>query len=353
MGGFTQPRHLAFLNTLDPTRKEKDSHAVRVGASRVRPAAEAYEPHVVYLAVTRYPVRWGHGRATRRECFSGYCKESELARRMDELNYGIWKIPTAGEEGEAGWGCRSESKEYLDLAVWPQSPEARSLANKTYYSARKAYARANGTDSKTKIDPALLPPFLPPASADWTRPPPPYLSPRLVVPLLTVTLPTRPLAATLARLCNGHPRGLPFVASVPNEDRKDGPAFFRRLLRMRANRIRDLTGEIVEKLQGFGGGFFGLRLNPEDKGRGVEGEMLGEDIEAPGGNWVQVKWLEEESDCWTGIEREVFAESWKDGVEMGGTWTEAGTPVGEDGEKRAEEVPLGAGEGAQPEVTLS
>ena len=81
MGGFTQPQHLAFLNTRDPTRKAKDSYDVRIGQNRVRPDSEAYEPHVVYLAVTRYPVKWpGHGRAVRRETFSGFCKESELAQ---------------------------------------------------------------------------------------------------------------------------------------------------------------------------------------------------------------------------------------------------------------------------------
>lgn len=341
MGGFTQPRHLAFLNYNDNTRKEKDSYGVRVGADRVRPAPEAYEPHCVYLAVTRYPVRWGHGRATRRECFSGFCKESELGERMRQLNWGIWREADPKKpETTAGWTCSSDSKEYLDLAVWPGSPEARSLANKTYYQKRKSIAKEQAAEASevsgekvpldlSSVPATLLPEFLP-AVGDFTRPSPPYFDLPLIVPLLTLTLPTRPLASTLSRLCNGHPRGLPFIASVPNEDRKDGPPLFRRLLRMRINRIKDLTGEIVQKLDGYGGGFFGLRLGSEDKGRGVEGESLGQEMKSPEGGWAKVSWLDEGSECWEGIEREAIEGDWKvvEGVREGERWTDAGRVVG-------------------------
>lgn len=349
MGGFTQPRHLAFLNTLDPTRKEKDSYAVRVGSSRVRPSPEAYEPHVVYLAVTRYPIKWAPGRATRRECFSGFVKESDLAKEFEELNYGRkrYRVDSKGktlepreelldENGQVEWACNGASKEYCDLAVWPGSPEARSLLNRKYYSIKKAIGKAAKAEQEAleagvpleESEMFTLPPLpdiLPPV-VNWTRPPPPYLDHRLIVPLLTVTLPTRPLAATLARLCNAHPRGLPFYASVPNDDRKDGPDFFRRLLRMRANRIRELTGNIVEKLDGYGGGLFGLRLNSEDKGRGVEGESLGEEVERPEGGWAKIRFLNEDSEIWEGIEKDVFVESWTDlnGAVQGADWDEKG-----------------------------
>lgn len=343
MGGFTQPRHLAFLNTLDPTRKPKDSYEIRVGDSRVRPPEEAYEPHCVYLAVTRYPVRWGHGRATRRECFSGFCKESELAERFQEMNYGKWReehVKKGSKEvEEAAWFCRSEAKEYIDLAVWPGSPEERSILNKAFFNQVKAYQKKRkleqeDTTSPTPSSPdeadSLPPPdkalFLP-AIENWERPLPPHTDFPLIIPLLTLTLPTRPLASTLARLCNSHPRGLPFYASVPNEDRKDGPAFFRRLLRMRSDRIRTLTSEILEKLQGYGGGFFGLRLSAEDKGRGVEGEDLSEVREAPGGKWAEVKLLEEGSDVWDGIEREMFMSDWQE-LDQGERWTAKATRAG-------------------------
>lgn len=318
MGGFTQPRHLAFLNTLDPTRKEKDSYALRVGDDRVRPAEEAYEPHCVYLVATRHPVRWGHGRATRRECLSGFCKVSELPQRLKELNYGRWrsegvkleKVPGMASKRvtvSAGWDCDKATKELLDLTVWPGSPEERSLLNKPAWRARRNLQK----ELKTAADAQDLPPLLPAVDPSWTRPAPPYLDPPAVVPLFTVTLPTRPLAATLARLCNSHPRGLPFIASVPNEDRKDGPPLFRRLLRMRADRTRELTEDIVRKLGGQGGGFFALRLKREDKGRGVEGEALGEDAHAPEKGWAEIRWLEEASPAWNGLERDMLKAGWE------------------------------------------
>ncbi|GAA6018274.1 hypothetical protein JCM11491_005137 [Sporobolomyces phaffii] len=371
MGGFTQPRHLHFLNTLDPTRKAKDSHDIRVGENRVRPAAEAYEPHTVYLAVTRLPVRWGHGRATRRECFSGYCKESELGDRFRELNYGTWKDDETrlvklrhGRPKEpvltpAHWACSPDSKEYLDLAVMPGSPEERSLLNKPI-SARiksvikaieheRAQLGANATGARTAtldeleaLHAAARRELHPPVASGYVRPAPPYLDPRLVVPLLTVTLPTRPLAATLARLCNGHPRGLPFISSIPNEDRRDGPSTFRRLLRMRSNRMLELTKEIVYRLQGNVGGLMSLRLSPEDRGRGIEGEGLGQELAMPERGWAEVSWLHAESDIWQGIERESYVSSWIDveGVRQGPNLVEEGTSRGQtsDADKATTDV---------------
>lgn len=338
MGGFTQPRHLAFLNTLDPTRKEKDSHAVRVGPDRVRPSDEAYEPHIVYLAVTRYPMRWELGRAVRRETFSGICKATELETRFRELNYGKWsearvmmvqKVKGRAKEPvekPAGWACAPESQDCCDHAIWPGSPQERSVLNKPIHAARMARKKALAASPSLTQEElgGPLPSILPPVPGSWTPPPPPYLNPRFIVPLLTVTLPTRPLADTLGRLCSSHPRGLTFVASVPNVDRKDGPSFFRRLLRMRADRLRELTVQIVQKLQGVGGGLFGVRFKAEDKGRGVEGEMLGEEFRMPEEGWAEVRLLSEESDVWQGIEAKAFRESWKglEGVQVGAEFME-------------------------------
>ncbi|GAA5997261.1 uncharacterized protein JCM10292_000134 [Rhodotorula paludigena] len=346
MGGFTQPRHLQYLTTLDPTRKPKDSYDVRVGESRTRPAAEAYEPHTVYLAVTRYPVRWGHGRATRREVFGGYCKESELEERFRALNYGTWaeertdfvKLrhgrPKEPVVTPAHWACLSESKEYIDLAVLPGSPEERALLNRSsgrlitsLMKERKRLvaafeadadpsepAKASHAQTLADLDKELtdLRSQLHPPVTEWTRPDPPHLSPPLVVPFVTATLPTRPLAATVARLSKGHQRGLPFIASVPNTDRKDGPALFRRLLRMRTNRLQQVSRELLFKLEGHAGGLMGLRMSPEDRGRGIEGEGLGETIAAPERGWIEYSWLDDASTCWDGIARDEYLASWED-----------------------------------------
>ncbi|GAA5955377.1 hypothetical protein JCM8115_001932 [Rhodotorula mucilaginosa] len=342
MGGFTQPRHFEYLTVMDPTRKKKDSYEVRLGPDRVRPQAEAYTPHTVYLAITRYPVRWGHGRATRRECFSGFCSEAELEQRFNALNYGTWKEdetklvklkhgqPKQPVLTPAHWHCLPESKEYLDLAVLPGSPEERSLLNRPASHLLRGLEKERTRLQKSLAeDPAsvsttgrtleeleaviaehrqrLLPPVV-----DYVRPEPPYTDPPLVVPFLTVTLPTRPLAATVARLCNGHPRGLPFIASIPNEDRRDGPALFRRLLRMRADRIRELVDQLVYRLEGNVGGLMSLRLSPEDKGRGLEGEGLDKKLEAPPRGWAEYSFLDEASPCWEGIAREQYLASWED-----------------------------------------
>ncbi|GAA5867920.1 hypothetical protein JCM3774_004722 [Rhodotorula dairenensis] len=360
MGGFTQPRHFEYLTVMDPTRKKKDSYDVRLGPNRVRPVAEAYTPHTVYLAMTRYPVRWGHGRATRRECFSGFCSEADLEERFRALNYGTWKEdetklvklkhgqPKQPVLTPAHWHCLAESKEYLDLAVLPGSPEERALLNRpaSHFlralekeKARLQKALANDSTSVAATGRSLeeldaliaehrkrlLPPVV-----DYVRPEPPYTDPPHVVPFLTVTLPTRPLAATLARLCNGHPRGLPFIASIPNEDRRDGPALFRRLLRMRADRIRELVDQLVYRLEGNVGGLMSLRLSPEDKGRGLEGEGLDKKLEAPPRGWAEYSFLDDASPCWDGIAREQYLTSWEgmpEQVKQGprrdekGTWT--------------------------------
>ncbi|GAA5877356.1 hypothetical protein JCM16303_006254 [Sporobolomyces ruberrimus] len=354
MGGFTQPRHLHFLNTLDPKRKAKDSYDIRVGENRVRPSAEAYEPHTVYLAVTRYPVRWGHGRATRRECFSGFCKESELGERCKELNYGVWKDEEThlvklahGKPKEpvvtpAHWHCSQDSQEYLDLAIMPGSPQERSLLNKPISNRIKILRKEVHQERvKLKSNPeadgttleeleasltAVRKELYPVVPSDWTRPQPPYLDPLLVVPLLTVTFPTRPLASTVARLCNGHPRGLPFIASIPDSDRKDGPSTFRRLLRMRANRILELTKELVYKLQGHAGGLMSLRMSPEERGRGIEGEGLGREVKEPERGWAEFSWLDAKSEIWQGLERDSYVASWEeiDGIRQGAELTEEG-----------------------------
>ena len=343
MGGFTQPRHLAFLNPLDKTRKEKDSYAVRVGDSRIRPSTEAYEPHLVYLCTTRYPVRWGHGRATRREVFSGFCKESEFKARLIKLNAGILK-------DDGTWLLDNDVKDYLTGAVWPGSPEARSLENK--YRKQLAKQQDDDPTDDTPSDAASLAPIAPtptiegeaptkrkkkqvkfdilPPVLDFVRPLPPYDNPSLIMPFLTVTLPTRPLASTLSRLCNSHPRGLPFYASIPDKDRKDGPSFFRRLLRMRTDRIRELSETLVDRLEGNGGGLFGLRLNAEDRGRGIEGEALAEGLAVPEKGWAQLRWLEDGSEGWNGLEQVTLMESWEqsEGINLTGRWSEYGDTEG-------------------------
>jgi hypothetical protein len=96
-------------------------------------------------------------------------------------------------------------------------------------------------------------------------------------PVLAITVSTRPIADTLARLSRAHPRGLPFYASISNDDRKYGISFGLRSRNMRLARMRSLSVEIMERLAGLKGGFIGLRFHPLDRGRGIDGEGL-EDV---------------------------------------------------------------------------
>lgn len=93
-------------------------------------------------------------------------------------------------------------------------------------------------------------------------------------PLLSVTMSTRPLATTLARLSRARPRGMPFYAAVNNDDRKTHESFPARIRNMRLDRMESLTVDMAELLAGARGGFIGIRFTPQDKGRGIGGEGL-------------------------------------------------------------------------------
>jgi hypothetical protein len=108
---------------------------------------------------------------------------------------------------------------------------------------------------------------------------PPFTDPLLWKPLFVIIFPTRPLAATLSRLSKAHERGLPFYATVPDKDRIDGESYWRRLIRMKIDRTKEVVNAISEKLRGKGGGFTGIRFSSTDRGRAAFGERLKTGIE--------------------------------------------------------------------------
>ncbi|KIM87737.1 hypothetical protein PILCRDRAFT_814444 [Piloderma croceum F 1598] len=93
-------------------------------------------------------------------------------------------------------------------------------------------------------------------------------------PLLSLTLSTRPLALTLARLSRALPRGLPFYSSICNDDRKTHASYSARIQCMRIDRMEELTVQIAQLLAGARGGFIGIRFGIQEKGRGIGGEGL-------------------------------------------------------------------------------
>ncbi|KAL6299151.1 hypothetical protein BKA93DRAFT_615809 [Sparassis latifolia] len=99
-------------------------------------------------------------------------------------------------------------------------------------------------------------------------------------PLLTVTFATRPLALSFARLARALPRGEPFYASIVPDDRKCWKSFPTRMRQLRLRRARQLTIEMARFLEGYRGGFVGLRFGTSDRGRGIGGEGFAEPIPA-------------------------------------------------------------------------
>ncbi|KAI0919809.1 hypothetical protein AcV5_001777 [Taiwanofungus camphoratus] len=97
-------------------------------------------------------------------------------------------------------------------------------------------------------------------------------------PLLSFTFSTRPLALSMARLSRGLERGLPFYASVTNEDRKCHASFTTRMRNLRLNRMHKLAMDCAHLLQGARGGLVGIRFRMEDKGRSIGGDGLADPI---------------------------------------------------------------------------
>jgi len=93
-------------------------------------------------------------------------------------------------------------------------------------------------------------------------------------PLLAVTVPSRPLAETILRLAKALPRGLAYYASFAAEDRKCVLSYSGRMRTLRISRIRQLTVQTVVRLLGYHGGFIGMRWDPMQRGRGINGALL-------------------------------------------------------------------------------
>lgn len=109
---------------------------------------------------------------------------------------------------------------------------------------------------------------------DTTHTPRPLPPTTIIYPLLRIILPTRPLARVFARLSKSLVTGMPYIAVIPLADRKDGKSVFRRVTRLRLSRMRALLRDTAMRLQGYYGGFPGLRVTHKDRGKGYKGERL-------------------------------------------------------------------------------
>ncbi|KAJ6602480.1 hypothetical protein DFH09DRAFT_1019623 [Mycena vulgaris] len=93
-------------------------------------------------------------------------------------------------------------------------------------------------------------------------------------PLVTLTVSTRPIGATLLRLSKGLATGRPYHSDISNDDKKCRISFVHRMRALRVKRMQDNAVEMGKVLAGMRGGVIGLRFDTESMGRGIGGEGL-------------------------------------------------------------------------------
>ncbi|KAG9099095.1 hypothetical protein FRC06_005655 [Ceratobasidium sp. 370] len=294
-GGFTKPRMLRASNWFpggEYIRKQKVYE---------RPASDAYSPHTVYILESRYPIRTKEpGRPDVPEHLVSMCREEHFTSvvkwknspktqgsakvSMDAAWWPFLPRRIRKEEQEVWWKDDEDPKQIRLEALgvtedWEQTtPEPL----RDYFPNPNRY-RANGTKIVEPTPTKTIHPHRKVKTIGEIRE---LYEPTLEHapfwrPLISITVATRPLAATLLRLCLAHPRGLPFYASIDTHDRKSHRSFPGRMRLMRLQRIRHLTIELAKRLVGYQGGFIGIRFNEADRGRGIMGERLAEPLPDP------------------------------------------------------------------------
>jgi hypothetical protein len=260
------------------------------------PLDSAYEPHTVFILESRYPVKTKEaGRpdvpehivnVIREGQFLPYVKHTNSTKATGgarlSMDAGWWPFlqrRVKKQEPEVWWKQGEDPHKLRLEALGFTDSEAPPESLREFYPDLNQY-RNNGTKiveaTPTKtIAPhhkaktigeirALYEPLL--ANEPFWR------------PLVSVTVATRPLALTLVRLCRALPRGLPFYASIDTHDRKTFYSFPDRMRLLRLQRIRQLTIDMARRLEGYYGGFIGIRFNKNDRGRAIHGERLGEPL---------------------------------------------------------------------------
>ncbi|KAH7333988.1 hypothetical protein B0J17DRAFT_674958 [Rhizoctonia solani] len=313
-GGFTQPRILRGSNWFPG--------GTYIAKNKVyeKPLDSAYEPHTVYILESRYPIQTKEpGRPDVPEHIVGVIREpvwlpflkqknsprvsGNVRLSMDAAWWPFLRRRIRKTEPEQWWEKGEDPKqlrlEALGLTESDEPPESI----REFYKDITQY-RPNGSKI---VEPTPTKTILP-QRKDWTigeirqEYEPTLEKEPFWRPLISVTLATRPLANTLVRLCRSLPRGLPFYASIDTHDRKTVVSFPDRMRLLRLRRMRELTIEIARRLEGYYGGFIGIRFNKDDKGRAIRGERLEEPLPDPLrvirvglGEWYE---LEKEKELW-------------------------------------------------------
>ncbi|KAF8603335.1 hypothetical protein BDV93DRAFT_606909 [Ceratobasidium sp. AG-I] len=290
--GFTKPRILRASNWFpggEYIRKEKVYE---------KPPEDAYQPYTVYILESRYPVKTKEpGRPDVPEHIVGVCRErhftSLIKQKNSPGNPGISKVsmdaawwpflkrrPTA--EKRQIWWDKDEDPNEARLKALAGDEEGATETFREFYPSLNKY-RNNGTLIVEPTPTKTIHPLVKPQTIGEIRE---MYEPTLATepfwrPLISVTLATRPLGDTLVRLCRALPRGLAFYASIEPDDRKTFHSFPARMRLLRLQRIRNLTIQLARRLEGYQGGFIGIRFSQEDRGRGIRGERLREPLPDP------------------------------------------------------------------------
>ncbi|CAE6393280.1 unnamed protein product [Rhizoctonia solani] len=311
-GGFTQPRILRASNWFPG--------GTYLAKQKVyeKPLDSAYEPHTVYILESRYPVQTKEpGRPDVPEHIVGVIREPHwlpflkhknsprvtgAARlSMDAAWWPFLPRRIRKIEPEPWWSKDEDPKQLRLEALGLTESDAPPEPLRAFYEDITQY-RNNGTKIVEPTPPKTIVAHRARTIGELRKEYEPLLDKEpFWRPLVSVTLATRPLANTLVRLCRSLPRGLPFYASIDNHDRKTVLSFPDRMRLLRLRRMRELTIEIARRLEGYHGGFIGIRFGKDDRGRAIRGERLGEPLPDPlrvvrvGLGWYE---LEKELELW-------------------------------------------------------
>ncbi|KAG8760137.1 hypothetical protein FRC11_000876 [Ceratobasidium sp. 423] len=285
-----------------------------------KPLDSAYEPHTVYILESRYPIKTKEpGRPDVPEHVTDVIHENiwlpYLQRKNSAKTFGNSRLSMDAAwwpflarrmrkmEPEPWWN-EGEDPEQLRLEALGLESDDPPEPLRAFYKDITQY-RPNGTKI---VEPTPTKTIVPQRKArtigDIRAEYEPMLEKEAFWrPLVSVTLATRPLANTLVRLCRALPRGLPFYASIDTHDRKTVISFPDRMRLLRLRRMRELTIEIARRLEGYYGGFIGIRFSKDDRGRAIGGERLEQPLPDP------LRVIRVGLGEWYGLEKEM--ELWK------------------------------------------
>ncbi|KAK2465766.1 hypothetical protein APHAL10511_002310 [Amanita phalloides] len=189
MGGFTRPAKIRSFNWLLKGRYGP-------GEAGYYAPPEAYEPHTIVVLESRYQVQRGVGRPNSYEYIVKICKAGDVEKFVARLN-----SPKPSDN----------ILEMMDNALWPWLPQFKK---KLKEEAQKVATVEEGEDGPLRLEPLEEAETAPSQYLLASRLRETYL-PTLeheffFRPLLTVTLPTRPLAVALSQLCKALVHGLMF-----------------------------------------------------------------------------------------------------------------------------------------------